>query len=110
MAKVPHFDGRIAVRRLVKRRNPWIVAPFAVKMRLLVHRIAVRLAKIAAIPYPGVSRTNHKSASRFHKSAERRSSAQILQIVAFFLTHTVHVGSGEGRGEEGKGREGREVR
>ena len=38
MAKVPHLDGRIAAH----------------------------LAKSAAIPYPGASRTNHKS---FHKSA-----------------------------------------
>ena len=48
-----HFDGRAAVCRLVKRRNPWIVALFAVKMRR-VRRIAARLAKI----------TNHKSVAR----------------------------------------------
>ena len=38
---------------LKKRRNPWIVALFAVKMRR-VRRIAARLAKI----------TNHKSVAR----------------------------------------------
>ena len=33
--KVPHFDGCATVRRLVKRRNPRIVAPFAGLRHLL---------------------------------------------------------------------------
>ena len=57
----PHFDGRTAVQRLVKRRNPCC--------RENVVKIAARLAKSAAIPYPGASRTNpeanHKSVARF---------------------------------------------
>ena len=54
--KALHFYGHAAVHCLVERRNLAfcrIVAPFAVKM--------LRLEKSAAIPYPGTSRTNHKS-------------------------------------------------
>ena len=58
MAKTPHFDGHATVRRLIKCRNT---------------RIAVRLAKGAAIPYSGASCTNHKSVARFLS----KSGAQI---------------------------------
>ena len=62
--KVLHYDGRAAVRRLVKHRNPWIVAPFAVKMRR-IRQIAAHSAKSVAISYPDASCTNHKSVARF---------------------------------------------
>ena len=97
--KVPHFDGRAAVRRPVKRRNPriqgllhLITVPFAVKM-WYVRRIAGHLAKIAAhsansaaIPYPSASHTNHKSEVCDFLS---KSGRQSFLIVAFFLTRTI---------------------
>ena len=62
--KSAYFDGRATVRRLVKCRNPRIVAPFAVKM-WHVHRIAAHSTKSATIPYPDASCTNYKSVAQF---------------------------------------------
>ena len=44
----PDFDGRVAVHRLVRRRNARIAALFAVKMRRFRRIAAAHLAKIAA--------------------------------------------------------------
>ena len=86
MEKVPHFDGRATVHRLVKRRNPRIEAPFTMKMRR-VRPIAAHLAKSAAISYPGTSRTKLiiKVRDDFHKSVVQKSGAQLIKIVAFFF-------------------------
>ena len=51
-------------RRLVNRHNPWITAPFAMKM-WRVRRIAAHLPKSAIIPYPDTSCTNQKSVTQF---------------------------------------------
>ena len=62
--KSAHFDGRAVVCCLVKCHNPRIAMLFAMKMWHIC-RIAARLAKSTAIPYPSASRPNHKSAARF---------------------------------------------
>ena len=89
---VLHLYGCTTVRCLVKRCNPRIVMPFAVKMQH-VRRIATRLAKIAvslakctAIRIPAqIQRQTIKVRHVFLS----KSGAQILQIVAFFLTYTI---------------------
>ena len=74
----PHFDGCVAVCRLVKCRNPSIAALSAVKM-WRIRRIAACLAKSAAIPYPALPAQIQRQTIKVWHVFLSKSGAQIFK-------------------------------
>ena len=87
--KVPHFDGRTAVRHLVKRRNPSIAALYKTVQGSRYYG-AFGKKRCNSI-YPGASCINHKSAVQFliKKRHTHFTNCCILFDAHCRLTHVV---------------------
>ena len=87
---VPHFDGRAAVRCLVKCHDRWIVALFVVRSGTFAELRHV-WQKVPQYRIPALPAQIHRQTIKLLWVFLSDCGAQNKKIVAFFLTYTVNI-------------------